>query len=161
MTLPHRSPKSLKKVAGMFEYLSFRWDLWRIERADRKVYKKYTAYIEKAKVKNASKDEIGTLEYERAIDGMEYADEIRKLHSRYYCSQAARMLIPTPDTEDKTMWEQESTRRFYLTEKGIMHVRSLVRAERKARLEMFVMWVPGVVGLIGAGIGLASILMKK
>ena len=48
-----------------------------------------------------------------------------------------------------------------LTEKGVIRVRSIVRAEHKANLEIFLMWVPGVVGLIGAAIGLASILIRK
>jgi hypothetical protein len=33
--------------------------------------------------------------------------------------------------------------------------------ERKAQAELFVMWLPGIVGLIGALIGLLSILKVK
>jgi hypothetical protein len=117
--------------------------------------------LEKAKARNASRGEIETLEYERAMDGMDSSDEIRRLHSRYYFRQAARMLIPLPDSKDKELWEHEPPNRVYLTERGIVHMRSAIRAERKARLEMFLMWVPGVVGLLGTAIGLAAILTGK
>jgi hypothetical protein len=145
----------------MFDYVKFRWRLHWHERDDRETDRKYVAWLKKAKAQNAPKSEIETLEYERNMDGMNSADEVRKLHSRYYCLQAARMLIPLPDLMDKEMWEHESPNRICLTEKGVMHVRSIVRAERKVNLEIFLMWVPGVVGLIGAAIGLASILIRK
>ncbi|MBC9883855.1 hypothetical protein G8O24_42030 [Bradyrhizobium sp. INPA01-394B] len=145
----------------MFDYLRFQWELSKIQRADLKKFRKYEDWIKEAKAKKDSAGEIETLEYERNMDGIDSADEIRRLHSRYYTRQAARMLIPLPDASDKTMWEHVPPNRVYCTEQGIMHIRSIVRAERKARLEMFLMWVPGVVGLLGGAIGLASILMRK
>lgn len=145
----------------MFDYLRFRWELSKIQRADRKAYRKYSAWIKEAKARKASIEEIETLEYERNMDAIDSADEIRRLHSRYYFRQSARLLIPLPDAADKTMWEHAPPNRVYFTEQGIMHIRAVIRAERKARLEMFLMWVPGVVGLLGAAIGLAAVLVRK
>jgi hypothetical protein len=85
----------------MFDYLKFRFTLSRIERADRKIDRKHRAVIKKARAQNASKDEIETLEYEPAMDGIDSAAEIRKLHSRYYSRQAARMLIPIGRDDDE------------------------------------------------------------
>jgi hypothetical protein len=145
----------------MLDYLHFRWELFWLQRADRRLYRKATAVIKAAKAKKRPKDELELLEYDRAMDTFHYEDEIRKLHSRYLCVQAARLIVPRPDMEDETMWQEEGPKQTHLTELGVNHMRTAIRAERKARLEMFLMWVPGVVGILGAAIGLASILMRK
>lgn len=145
----------------MFNYLKFRWEVYRLERADRTAYRKNTDALNKARAKKASSDDIQLLEYERATDGWYFQDEIRKLHSRYLCIQAAKLIVPQPDLKDEAMWEKEGPNRIYLTERGINHLLTAIRAERKARAELFLMWAPGVTGLIGAAIGLATILVKK
>lgn len=71
------------------------------------------------------------------------------------------MLLPQPDLKDEVMWEKEAPNRVCLTERGINHMRALVRAERKAQAELLLMWVPGVVGTLGALIGLAAILSGR
>ena len=56
------------------------------------------------------------------------------------------------------MWEKDDPNHVFLTERGINHMRALVRGERKAQADLFLMWMPGVVGILGALIGLAAIL---
>jgi hypothetical protein len=65
------------------------------------------------------------------------------------------------------MWVHDGDRHF-LTPAGFAQLRAAIRAERKARAEetkaradLFAMWVPGIVGILGALIGLASILVGK
>jgi hypothetical protein len=144
----------------VFAYLRFRWDLWQLEREQRKIGKKYEAMIKDANARKLSVGEIDTIEYEGTVDSLEFQENIWKLHSRYLCRQAARVLLPTPDLDNKEMWEHEPPNRVYLTEKGINHTRAAIRAERKARAEMFLMYVPGIVGILGTLIGLTSILVK-
>jgi hypothetical protein len=144
----------------MLAHLRFRWELWRLERDQRSVGKKNEAKVLDAKKRKLSGDEIYVIENDAAGDYFHFQDEIRKLHSRYLWSQAARLLIPRPDLDDEEMWEHMPPNNVYLTEKGINHMRAAIRAERKGRAELFLMYVPGIVGILGALIGLTSILMK-
>jgi hypothetical protein len=48
-----------------------------------------------------------------------------------------------------------------LSRAGINELRSAIRAEKKARVERFLMWAPGITGILGAAIGLAAILIGK
>ena len=59
------------------------------------------------------------------------------------------------------MWEKEDPNDVFFTERGINHMRALVRAERKAQADLSLMWMPGVVGILGALIGLAAILTGR
>ena len=49
----------------------------------------------------------------------------------------------------------------YLSQRGINKLRADIRAERKARVELLLMWVPGVVGVLGALIGLVAVLTAR
>jgi hypothetical protein len=68
--------------------------------------------------------------------------------------------VPSLGTSDGT-WDKDNEGYSYLSQIGINKLRADIRAERKARVELFLMWVPGVVGILGALIGLAAILMGK
>ena len=59
----------------------------------------------------------------------------------------------------KDKWVEGTAVRRYLNEHGMSEVRAAIRAERKARAELIVMWVPmisGVAGLIGTFTGLVA-----
>ena len=111
------------------------------------------AALKIAKADKAPPDKIQELEYDAASEGWYFGDEIRKLHSKYLCRLAARMLIPLPDLTDKEMWEHEPPHYVHLTERGINHIRTAIRAEKKARVELLLMWMPGVVGELCAEVG--------
>jgi hypothetical protein len=145
----------------MFGYLRFRWKLGQLERERRRVEKINAAEIATARKRNASADDIYVIENDAAGDYFHFQDEIKKLHSRYLSSQASRLLIPYPQLNDDSMWEREGPNHFYLTEHGINHMRAAIRAERKARVELFLMWMPGVVGILGALIGLVAVLSGR
>jgi hypothetical protein len=95
-------------------------------------------------------------------DTCEYEDEIFRLHTRYLISGAHRLILPTPDRKNEELWRECIVLgRKTLSRKGIHELRTAIRAEKKARVERFLMWVPGVVGILGTLIGLASILTGR
>jgi hypothetical protein len=94
-------------------------------------------------------------------DWFQHQDDVRAAHSRFLVTKASEMILPIPNFEDKTMWRDDQMGRTCLTDLGTNALRAAVRTERKARLEMFLMWVPGVVGILGTLIGLAAILMGR
>jgi hypothetical protein len=87
---------------------------------------------------------------------------IQEAQSEYLISEADRLLIPMPDWDDHNLWSVHAdTDEHVLNRAGINELRSAIRLEKKARAERFLMWVPGIVGILGAAIGLASILIRK
>lgn len=119
-----------------------------------------TAHAERLdKVKRAHGD-IGSVEAEIASDYWENRDEVRKAHTTYLAKKASRLIVPAPE-RNEAMWDPGSDGRSHLTDVGINAMRSAIRAEKKARLEIFLMWVPGIVGILGTLVGLAAVLMKR
>ena len=145
----------------MFAYLNFRWQLMSLEREERRLERTNSAAIRAAKQRKALEDEIYELEREGAENSWHFEEESQKLHSRYWQLEARRFLIQQPDLSDTTMYERDEPNHVYLSKAGINHMRGLIRAEKKARVELFLMWVPGVVGILGALIGLAAILTSR
>ena len=145
----------------MFDYLKLRWKLWKLTRVWERIETAQAARIGEAKKRGAKRDEIYEIDQEGALDWWQHLDDVRAAHSRFLIAKASEMILPIPKFDDKTMWKDDQMGRTTLTELGINTLRASVRAERKARLEMFLMWVPGVVGILGALIGLAAILTGK
>jgi hypothetical protein len=146
---------------AMFDYLQLRWKLWKLRRVWDAIDAANNARMEEAKKRKATREELNDVDQYSALDYFEYQDEVRAAHMRYLLAKASHLILPIPGREEKTMWQEDRMGHTSLTELGINTVRSAVRAERKARLEMFLMWVPGVVGVLGALIGLASIVMVR
>jgi hypothetical protein len=145
----------------MFDYLQLRWKLWKLARVWDGIEGANDARMEEAKKRKATCDELNEIDQYSAQDYFEHQDDVRAAHSRFLVSRASQLILPLPGRDDKTMWEDDRMGRTSLTELGINTVRSAVRVERKARLEMFLMWVPGVVGILGTLIGLVAILTGK
>jgi hypothetical protein len=144
----------------VFPYLQFRKKLRRLERDQRSEEKAYEDKIAEAKRSGAKSDVIADVNQEGMSLYFHYQDEIQRLHSNYLVSQARRLFIPVPPLQDKTVWEHDMADRVYLNEQGINQLRAAIRAEKKARAEFVLMWVPGMVGVLGTLIGLASVLKK-
>jgi hypothetical protein len=147
--------------AEMFDYLQLRWKLWKLARIWDGIDGANKARKEEAKKGAEVRDKLQEIDQDTIRDYFEYQDDIRAAHSRFLVSKASQFILPIPDRNDKTMWEEDYMGRTSLTKLGINTVRSAVRAERKARVELFVMWMPGIVGILGALIGLAAILVGK
>ena len=141
-------------------YLRFRWWLYKVKREYRSRQRKNDAELARAKAAGRSGDDLNAIQSRAADYFFYFQDDVRKVHCEYLLQEAQRLLVPSPDVSDATIWDTAGNR-TWLTEKGINHMRAAVRAEKKARAELFVMWMPGIVGILGALIGLASILMSK
>jgi hypothetical protein len=63
-----------------------------------------------------------------------------------------------PDFSDSEMWEERSGH-YWLSTKGIYGLKLSIRAEKKAKREAILMWVPAITaltGLFGALIGVLA-----
>jgi hypothetical protein len=109
-----------------------------------------------AKRRGASEEEIRQLGAGEVYDQGSYEDAVRSLHTGHLWQEANRLIVPTPPPADETAWDwqQDDLR---LTDKGINDLRAAIRAEKKLRREVVLMWVPAIsalTGLAGAAIGL-------
>ena len=94
----------------------------------------------------------------------EYWDELWHLSQkrRQYSDQkliakARRLYVPIPPESDKDgFWEQEDDDNWFLTEKGVSHLRKEIRAEKKANLESWKTWIAIISGIIVAIGGLVA-----
>jgi hypothetical protein len=143
----------------MFRYLRLRWELWRLERRARADRKGTERAIERARARNAPEYEIETIIGGSSEGVLLY--KIRELLSDYLISEAYRLFIPLPNWDKQDQAGNGDTAKYVLNRDAINELRSAIRAERKARAERFLMWVPGIVGILGALIGLVSILVGK
>jgi hypothetical protein len=145
----------------MFNYAQLQWKLHKLARVWDHVDAANEARLKEARDSKALAEVIAEINREIAADYFEHEDDVRRAHTKYLLAEASRLIVPIPDREEENTWRMTFSGHQVLTETGINTLRAAVRAERKARLEIFLMWVPGVVGLLGAAIGLASILIKK
>ncbi len=81
----------------------------------------------------------------------------------YLKAKADKLLVPMPDIKDHEMYFSydfggEEGSLDILTEKGIYSLRNLIREECKARREVAAFWFTITTGLIGAAIGLVSVV---
>jgi hypothetical protein len=142
----------------MIQYLRLRWEIWRLERADRAEQKKTREAVQAAKASNATDAEIKYI-----IDGYYASAQYRRIEeakSDYLVARAERLMIPVPSLYDSKTWIFDGGCR-YLTREAFVKLRSDIRAEEKARAERLLIWVPGVVGIIGALTGLAAVILGR
>jgi hypothetical protein len=150
----------------MFGIVRFRYQLWKFERQGRSLSKAYDSDREKARRRGATADEMRSInESEMDELGMNH-EQIMDAHTKRLTEIGYRLMIPVPsawDTQDADKWEDGKLVYKYLSKKGLAELRASIRAERKARWELVVMWVPLftlVVGLIGTVTGLVAVLNR-
>ena len=81
----------------------------------------------------------------------------------YLKSKADKFLVPMPDDKDTEMYnsydfDDELGAKNILTTKGMHKLRVMLREEYKARREVVAFWFTIITSLIGATIGLVSVL---
>jgi hypothetical protein len=105
---------------------------------------------DREKLEKSAASEIGSI-----------TDSLHNLHYDYLWNQAARLMIPIPDPRDTDNWEDSEFGPFGRRprKKAINELRAAVRAEKKARMDLLVIWLPSVIGIIGALTGLAAVLV--
>ena len=113
-----------------------------------------------------------------ADDMLKLSDsEMHELHGIYEQEMEARtkrlsdvaneLMIHVPswwEPKERDKWEEGRFVRRYLTREAMNELRAAIRAERKARWELIVMWAPVIgmlTGLVGATTGLIAVLSKS
>lgn len=149
------------KDQQVFAYIRFRRQLSKIKRRQKRDEQPIKTALTDAKTKEFPVDEIRNLENDYGHIQVQYLEEILRLHTNYLIRESNRLVVPYPATSEPGMWERDDEGYVRMTEAGIGKLRADIRAERRARLERIIMWMPGVVGILGALIGLAAILTRN
>ena len=142
----------------MIEYFRYRKELHRLNKGLAKLMSEYDETEDGYKGGN----DQGHLSY--LAQGLhEYEQWIELYKTNYLKSKADQLLLPMPNTQDKTMYKRfdfgdEDGPKHILTTEGIYHLKKLIREEKKAKREIVVFWFGITTGLIGAIIGLVSVL---
>lgn len=89
-------------------------------------------------------------------------DQLYYLMTRRLASEAAPLFVALPEiSEDSDDWERSSTFGYWmLTRKGITSIEKAITEKKAARREAWQSWVTLLIGLVGALIGLVSVLPK-
>jgi hypothetical protein len=102
----------------------------------------------------ASRDEQEEIENRHHFDQKCAEDELQKLYHSYYVHAANRLRIPVPPQDNGGAWMESSiSHGWYLTPEAMEALRAEIRAERKARRDEWLAWIPLlalVVSLISA-----------
>ena len=145
----------------MLAHILFQRKLSKIKRRQKRDEQPIKAALADAKTKEFPIDEISNLENDYGHIQVRYLDEILRLHTEYLIRESNRLIVPYPAANKPGMWERDDEGYVRLTEAGISKLRADIRAEKRARLEHVIMWLPGVVGMLGALIGLAAVITGK
>jgi hypothetical protein len=89
-------------------------------------------------------------------------EQVRYLIGRYLLDEANRLIITTPAREENgPEWVQSRySDRWLLSDPAINDLRAKIRAEKKARAERVLMWLPvvgAITGLLGVLTGLVAV----
>lgn len=142
-------------------YFRYRKELYKLNSQRDKEKKSLDKLVDKAR-KDGGYDAAIEVYQMESVDFHIIDDEISYLKTRHLISKAEKMSLPTPRIADEDgLWEQSSyIGKWYLTNKGITEIRRLIRQERKENFELVSHWVTIIIGVIGAIIGLISVINK-
>ena len=140
------------------------FDLWKAQRSKAKLdddYRKKAASLLKA---NKHEDhEILLSDWH--FDGREAEEIINALVTRKLVSQANKLDLPIPsyprrgqEDESQFWYYSEDGSQRILTSKGRLELRDSIRREKRERFDARARWVTLITGLIGAAIGLVTVL---
>lgn len=139
--------------------ISYRWELSKLHRLRSKTVGMFKQLQEKARKEKKPREDIQSLISEEIFEVDMIDDEIEILESRYLIESARQLILPIPDFDinSDTWKESKITRRFRLSKKAMVDMRSLVRKERKERREGIMLWLASLIGIIGALSGLLAV----
>jgi hypothetical protein len=149
-----RRPQALESVRLFWRVRQFQRRIRADEEGTRQA-------VEKAKARGVSQDEIDEIAGGAVAGVLRW--KVREATSDYLISKADRLIIPLPPDDDEKMWtivDDDSERKYVLTYAGINELRNAIRAERKGRIERWLMLTSGLVGVIGAITGLVAVIKK-
>lgn len=163
------------KAEQMLDWFRYRYELWQLQRQNRKEIKPRSHAYSEAQKTNISHDKLVELG-QNLFDQMEInRDKIALLKTRYLTSQADKHLVPIPEMSDADIlgqydplskWRRSKHDVFLrLTDNGIRELRLALRADRRERLEIIRSWTTTIIssltGLIGVLIGLAAVILGR
>jgi hypothetical protein len=128
-------------------YIFFQRKLSKIKRRQKRDEGAIRTALTDAKTKGLPIDEISDLENDYGHIQVQYLDEILRLHTEHLIRESNRLIVPYPAANESGMWEGDDGGYVRLTKAGISKLRADIRAEKRTRLERFIMWTPGVVGI--------------
>ena len=152
----------LKDGNELLDYLRYRMALRRLSKRKRNIRAAFKKQLTSARAAGKSTDDLRALESDAWFEEGMVDEEIAWLITDFLLSKADKHFIATPSRNEEGMWEQCSkiSERFVLTKAGISAIRSGIRAERKERSYFVFPIIAAVTGLIGAIIGLITVLKK-
>ena len=144
----------------MFDALKYNIDLWKLQREKDKNKRFYSKKIAEAEKKKYSDDGIDSIVREEVHEIGMVDEEIARVQGLFLVSQAEKYLIPLPkfNTDGEDWEESRITGRWRLSQKSISELKSAIREEQKDRREKWQGWLALLIGLVGALIGLTSVL---
>jgi hypothetical protein len=104
----------------------------------------YRHEMGKARLANAPREEQEEIAHRHHFDQKWAEDELQKLYHSYYVHQANKLRIPVPPfQENGGAWMESSiSHGWYLTPEAVHALRDEIRAERKARRDEWLAWIP-------------------
>lgn len=134
-------------------YLSYRIKLYKLNRKRDKEDKSLSKKIEETR-KKGGYDAANKIYQTEGVDLQLIDEEISLLATQYFIQKARKDLLPIPSMNDKDgLWEESHlTGKWYLTNKGITEIHTLIR-------ESIIFWTSILFGLIGALIGLIGVVI--
>lgn len=145
----------------MFEYLKYSRNLRRLQKKQTKITTEYNKQIDEARQKK-NQAEVKKLSQLVIYEYDIVERDIEITRSRYYINEANRLVIPIPAYDDKEIWDDKFRGRGVLTKKGTAEIRSLIRQEKKEKMELIQTIIKTIIvpltGIIGALTGLLAII---
>ena len=144
----------------MTGHLKYHIRLTRFQFQRTRIAKAQAGAIRAARRAWKSPEEIEQLAYGEDRELEEVDEELSALITDHLISQARRLLLPVPERSDQDSWQECAVyvSRHVLTDRGIANLRTAIRTECKARIELAVIVTAVVTGLIGATTGLVAVL---
>ena len=111
--------------------ISYQWNLRKIQRQRVKTLSAYKKARGKAKSEGKPQYEIEELVHEELFEIRLIDDEIESLESGYLIERAQKLILPIPEFSDSDgSWKQsEMNRRYRLSKKAMVDLRSAVRRD--------------------------------
>jgi hypothetical protein len=144
----------------MFDSVQHYCRLGSLQNQKDRVRAKYKCELEQARRDKKSKDELHEIGAEEFAELDLIDDEIAQLQYTFLVRRAENLLIPIPefDTDSPSWRESHITGKWRLTNDALHSLRMAIRKEQTERREHWQSWLTLIIGLIGALIGLASVL---
>ena len=144
----------------MLDILSYKYKLWKLQGEKEKTRKFYRKKMDVARKEKKPQDYIDNFIGEEMHDIDCTDDDIAQIQYQLLTRQAERYFIPTPKviTQDGTWEQSDISGRWRLSENALSNLKQAIRQEQKHGREHWQSWLTLVIGLIGALIGLLSVL---